>query len=101
MTETRCRQIVAFRSHRVCEGCCRQVATEMSHRRARSQGGLWIPSNIQHLCHDCHHWVEMNPTAAHEVGWRLWAGEEPELTPVLMNGRRRVLFSSIYTEAAA
>lgn len=55
----------------------------MHHRKKRSQGGLWIPSNVVALCghgtSGCHGWVEHNPNAAELEGFhvRPWQDEVP------------------------
>jgi len=57
MNETRCRAIVKGRSGGCCE-MCGAPAESMHHRKNRSQGGKWEPSNIVQLCGDgsrkCH-----------------------------------------------
>lgn len=92
MTEQQCRQLVRERSHGVCEICLQARATDMSHRRARSQGGHWTPANILHACRPCHHWLETHPVSGHDHGWRLWTGDDPLTTPVAV-GRGRMLLT--------
>lgn len=90
-TESYTRTVVAARSNGVCElrlpGCYGQ-ATSKHHRRNRSQGGGWSPSNVLNLCGNgvvgCHGWVTDHPDGAHAIGATLWAGEDPETTPVQM-----------------
>lgn len=40
-----------------CEWCGKWCRPEMHHRRFRSRGGDWRPSNIIALCSECHHQV--------------------------------------------
>lgn len=54
MSERAARQLVAARSMALCERCGRAWATDWHHRKNRSQGGLWCPSNGLHLCRRCH-----------------------------------------------
>lgn len=95
MTESACRRIVALRSGGVCECCGMRRGQSMSHRKPRGQGGSWSPANIMHACGDgvagCHGWIEHNPRAAHEHGWRLWRYEDPEKVPAVVRGRPMVL----------
>lgn len=96
MSEVRCRGLVAQRSGGLCEGrldgkgvyACRGVGESMQHRRKRSQGGLWTPSNILHLCGDgtigCHGYIEANPATGRRLRMWLFAGMEPLTTPVHM-----------------
>lgn len=81
------RKIVRDRSQGRCEigiGC---VATEQHHRRNRSQGGSWKPSNLLHLCHVHHSHVTTNPQAAREQGWAVASHQDPAHTPVWLAGR--------------
>lgn len=39
-------------------------------------------SNLVHLCTDCHRWLEHHPSAAHNEGYWLRAGEEAEKVAV-------------------
>lgn len=93
MTETQCRRIVRARSRGICESCLTQRATDASHRKPRSQGGLWAPENITHACRRCHAWQEANPGSAHDLGWRLWRAEDPAATPFLLGGHLPVLLT--------
>jgi hypothetical protein len=78
------RSIMAARSGGVCEGCRRAAATDWSHRKPRSQGGPWCPSNGLHLCRDCHAWIHHNPIEAYSVGWGLRSTTDPATTPALL-----------------
>lgn len=90
MNETSCRTLVAARSLGLCEiripGVCTGQAASKHHRRKVSQGGRWTAANVLDACGDgttgCHGWVEAHPDAAREFGLWLFAGEEPQVTPV-------------------
>lgn len=87
MQEAKCRQIVAERAQGLCEKCGQQRGSEMHHRKNRSQGGRWTPSNIIHLCNACHVFVTQNPLLGQEGGWCIKRNEDPELAPVVIGGR--------------
>lgn len=86
-TQDKCRPIAYRRAglgdwrSAVCEKCGSTGPLSMHHRRKRSQGGGWEPSNIVILCGNgtmgCHGWVETNPTAANAEGWSL-VGRDPD-----------------------
>lgn len=80
-TEAKTRAIVKERCMGHCERCAARGA-EMHHRKNRSQGGEWSPSNIVCLCSKCHNWVGANPIAAHEVGLHVRPWEDPEDSPI-------------------
>lgn len=82
MNEKTARRIVYERSGGRCERCGMARAAEWHHRRNRSQGGQWTPSNGLHLCTPCHHWVTVHPAESYDEGWMLRAGSPPESTPV-------------------
>lgn len=46
---------------------CYGTATEVHHRKNRSQGGSNALVNLAHLCHACHHLVTIRATGT----WRL------------------------------
>jgi hypothetical protein len=73
VTESACRVAVAGRSDGVCEVTGARAA-EMSHRVARSRGGLWRPANLLHLSSAAHRWCHANPVLARSAGWHLPAG---------------------------
>lgn len=67
------RPIVEARSGGICEApffphVCTSVATEMHHRKRRSQGGDNSPENIAHLCSNAHARVHAFPAEAYAVG---------------------------------
>lgn len=76
------REIVYERSQGVCEICGRQRATDASHRKARSQGGLWSPANILSLCHGDHMWLHRHPQKAMMLGAFVSRDKEPIEIPV-------------------
>jgi 5-methylcytosine-specific restriction protein A len=85
--EASTRVAVCSRSGGYCELGCGARASNMHHRRNRSQGGGWSPTNVAHLCGSgttgCHGWVTHNPVEAHDLGLTLWTGEEPADVPIL------------------
>lgn len=85
-----CRQIVCDRSNGLCERCGRQ-GHSVHHRRKRSQGGPWTPSNCVMLCGDgvqgCHGWVEHHPNAANDEGFHVRSFQDEYEVPVYRWGR--------------
>lgn len=65
----------------LCERCGSRWLEEMHHRKYRSQGGQWSPSNCVGLCRDCHQAATVNPAWAMALGLSVpsWAvsGEIP------------------------
>jgi hypothetical protein len=90
--EATCRRIVYERSGGVCEiglkGICLGRGTNISHRKARGQGGPWSPANCMHACGSgttgCHGWVEANWTEAERRGLRVSAYDDFIGKPVVM-----------------
>lgn len=90
--EAAVRAAVAQRSGGVCEiaiaGICRGRNENISHRKARSQGGLWSTANCMAACGSgttgCHGWVESHPTEARQLGLRLTSRQSPLAVPALM-----------------
>lgn len=79
-----------------CECCGEWCNPELHHRKFRSRGGDWRPSNILALCHACHHAVTTCYTGwARELGLSVTQfGGEPEESPVQPwygNGHRILL----------
>jgi hypothetical protein len=89
-TERQARAIIAERCGGRCERCGHPGYT-VHHRRKRSQGGRWDPSNLLALhgsgTTGCHGWVEANPKAAHLLGFWLRHGQTSQETPVWLWGR--------------
>ncbi|MGG7510873.1 HNH endonuclease [Plantibacter sp. YIM 135249] len=76
---------VATRSGGVCEGCGRRRATEMHHRRYRSQGGRDEVTNLLHLCgrgnaSGCHGIAHTGP--GREAGFSVHSLATPAEVPV-------------------
>ena len=82
MNERKARELLYARSNRACEMCDRARATEAHHRKNRSQGGLWSPDNLLHICAACHRHIGMNPAASREQGWAVGRNFDPAQTPV-------------------
>jgi hypothetical protein len=84
-SERSTRLAVPNRSGGRCE-YCGAVATNMHHRKARSQGGLWTPANILHMCGSgtvgCHGYFTHEPNHAYELGVSLHRNESPADIPV-------------------
>jgi hypothetical protein len=81
VSEEEARRIVYERSGRVCE-LCGGHASEYSHRKARSQGGKWSPTNALHLCHNCHAYCHAHPEEAYQQGWFVRSHDDPAEQPV-------------------
>ncbi|MCW2902236.1 MAG: hypothetical protein JWO67_4501 [Streptosporangiaceae bacterium] len=75
------------RSGLVCERCGRAHATEVHHRKNRSQGGTWALSNLMDLCSPCHLEVTAFKTIALEQGWSVLREQDPAHEPVWLAGR--------------
>lgn len=86
MGERTARKIVRARSGGVCELCQKQRATDVHHRKNRSQGGLWEPQNLLHLCHDEHMRITTSPALSYERGWSVRSGHDPATQPVWLAG---------------
>ncbi|OQO89904.1 hypothetical protein B1813_18865 [Saccharomonospora piscinae] len=85
MKEKQARRIVRERSGDVCEvqlPGCQGRAREWHHRRNRSQGGPWAPSNGLHLCHPCHRWITEHPAESYDEGWMVPSWDDWEVIPV-------------------
>lgn len=52
----------------MCEFCGKRRLEEMHHRKFRSQGGEWTPSNIIGLCWQCHKQATIAPAWAYSLG---------------------------------
>lgn len=67
---------------------CRGPGESMHHRNKVSQGGLWMPSNILHVCGHgtigCHGFIEANPASSRRKGLWLYRGQDPSRTPAIM-----------------
>lgn len=87
MNERKCRDLVYTRSNHVCEMCGNTRATEVHHRKNRSQGGQWTPANTLHLCTEHHRHVTVNPAVAYQQGWSVRSFADPASTPVWLARR--------------
>ncbi len=81
------RELVMARSMGRCELCgAVRDAMSMHHRMNRSQGGLWLPSNVPRLCGTgttyCHGWVTHERDLAKDAGLAILTGEHPASVPV-------------------
>lgn len=93
--ETSARELVYARSGGDCEvripGVCLGRATNWHHRRNKSQGGLWLPSNGLHLCGSgttgCHGWITHEPSKSYELGWSIRGHQPPADVEVLYRGQ--------------
>jgi len=90
VNEKLCRRLVQERSNSVCEMCSIARAAEVHHRKNRSQGGRWTPSNCLHLCTKCHRYVTTHPQAAREQGWAVPSYADPAKAPVWVAWREFV-----------
>jgi hypothetical protein len=93
VNEKEARAIVRERAFGICEvyipGICTGQVNTMHHRRKRSHGGKWAPSNLLALCGDgttgCHGWIEGHPKLAQASGLWLMSGDgEPYARKVWM-----------------
>ena len=91
MGEAATRKIIKERSNGLCEKCGQQRGTEAHHRKNRSQGGTWEPTNILLLCHGCHAWITTHPALATDAGWAVSRNCEPHLVPVKIAGQWTLL----------
>ena len=64
-----------------CEKCGAGGELHWHHRKLRSRGGTWAPSNGLRLCPSDHQWVHANPAAAEEHGWMVPAEADPAEVP--------------------
>ena len=93
--ESRSREIVYARSGGDCEarivGVCQGRGTNWHHRKNRSQGGLWRPSNGLHLCGSgttgCHGWISHEPEKSFRKGWAVRSRFDPRDVAVCIGGR--------------
>lgn len=95
MNEATCRRVVRTRSvewddttdefmeHLPCEGCGQWcMGYEMHHRKFRSRGGLWVPSNILLLCRRCHDDATHERPFAVDRGFNVPTHADPRAVPV-------------------
>lgn len=82
--EKKTRLIINERSGGVCEICGLAPATDAAHRKPRSQGGLWSPSNLLAACRPCHAGNHSQPIRAVQNGWHLAMGSSPLEEPTTL-----------------
>jgi hypothetical protein len=82
--ERKGRQVVRLRSGGMCEICGTRQATDWQHRKNRSQGGDWLPSNGLDVCRTCHEEIHLNPEAAYANGWSVRQAMNPTDAPALL-----------------
>jgi hypothetical protein len=67
---------------------------ELSHRKAKAQGGTWHVWNVLAACAEHHKYAPDSPHAgpvrARERGWVVRRNEDPLLVPVLLGSGRWV-----------
>lgn len=102
MNESTCRGIVKLRmvsfdpslhelgSFMPCE-CCGVWTdrVEMHHRKFRSRGGLWLPSNILGLCPNCHNLATNESWLANNRGLNVATHQDPAVMPVKLWHRQQ------------
>ncbi|MFM8798725.1 MAG: HNH endonuclease signature motif containing protein [Fluviibacter sp.] len=71
----------------MCEVCGVGGPLEHHHRKNRSAGGLWEPSNIIALCCSCHRRVTVNPKWGCDNGLHVPAWKDAASVGVLTYGR--------------
>lgn len=94
------REIVYERSGLVCEVCGRARATDWSHRKPRSQGGLWCPTNGLHTCHPHHMLFHRHPEKSRAMGWFVSSSDDPAAAPVYTRHGRVLLHENGAMSAA-
>ena len=72
---------VEYRSNGWCEAWIEGVcpshfhrATQLHHRRTRSQGGQHTPENLLAVCNAAHDHIHAHPAESYEAGWLLRTG---------------------------
>lgn len=86
-SETAGRSVVMARSMGMCEVCGGR-GHGVHHRRNRSQGGTWAPSNCLRLCGSGttgdHGWVTNHPLLAAPAGLTVPSWADPSRVPVFL-----------------
>lgn len=87
MNSTKARKLLAQRSGGLCEICGKR-ATNVQHRKNRSQGGGWDLSNLLHLCGTgttgCHGYIHANPDRSYANGWSVRQAMNPVDSPAFL-----------------
>lgn len=76
------RRLCWARSGYVCEACSAARAVLLHHRKLRSQGGLHEPSNLLHICNECHARIHAGGAESYERGLLVYRVGVPAMTPV-------------------
>jgi 5-methylcytosine-specific restriction protein A len=61
---------------------CQRQATQVHHRKRRSQGGTHDLSNLLDCCFACHALIHMSGQRAYDNGWLVRSGDNPAEIPV-------------------
>ncbi len=85
---TLAKALVHARSGMSCERCGRSVkwdGGEVHHRKGRGGPNPHDPTNLVHLCRDCHGHVHSHPEQSYDTGWMIRRGgaEDPAVVPIL------------------
>lgn len=93
----RVREIVKERSGGFCEVCAQAWAVQIHHRRPRALGGSRDPatnqpSNLLHLCLQCHQHIESHRGQALRQGWLVRQAHNPKDVPVFLCSNGRAVF---------
>ena len=80
--QIRTKRLVLRRSGNTCERCG-SGATTCILRKARGDGGAWVPENCASMCERCSDWVVARPGSAYAEGW--------VVRPFQSEGARQVL----------
>lgn len=80
------KDVVRARSGGLCEACGMRRVADVHHRKNRSQGGRWDPSNLLGICRTCHDWIGDNRVGARVRGWAVWRDGDPRDLLVLRRG---------------
>jgi hypothetical protein len=85
------RRIMRERSGGICEVCAVAYATNLHHRKNRSQGGGHDPTNLLHLCGSgttgCHGFITGHPKLSYEYGYSVRSRLDPAAVPVRLARR--------------
>ena len=90
------RELVIARSGGLCEICGKFRATEIHHRKHKSQGGSDRPENLLHVCgwgnHTGCHGLAHTDEDRYKFGWAIRSGvQRPAEVEVLYRGQVKLL----------
>lgn len=85
------KEIVHERSDYICEAMIREAgctwkATDIHHRKLRSQGGEHTTVNCVFICRECHHYIHMHPAISYYNGWLVKSSHDPAKAPFKRRG---------------